>query len=162
MRARLLSLALLAPAPALAACPGEVVFSCPVKARTLEVCIDAGQAHYAFGPPGKPDLSISEGLATLDFQPWPGIGRTIWQSVRFHNQDVDYEVWSSIDKPMDETDEPVWHGGVTVTRGDETLADLTCTAPPDPPFLDALFDAKVAAGQCWNFDTRAWQAAPCP
>ena len=161
--AALMSLALLPPTAALAACPGEVIFSCPIKGKTLQVCLDGDRAHYVFGRPGTPDLSLTEPLATLDFQPWPGIGRTIWQNVRFRNEGVTYEVWSSIEKPLDENaSDPQWMGGVTVSQGDQTLAELTCSAPPDPPFLDALFDAKVAAGQCWNFDTLAWQAAPCP
>lgn len=163
MRAALMSLALLAPTAAQAACPGEVIFSCPIKSRHLEVCIEAGDAVYRFGAPDRPDLTIRDSLATVEFQPWPGIGRTIWQSVRFRNADVTYEVWSAIEKPLDPTSEdPDWAGGVTVTQGDATLAELTCSAPPDPPFLDALFDAKVAAGQCWNFDAGAWQAGPCP
>jgi hypothetical protein len=160
MRTALIPFVLLFPTAALADCPGEVIFSCPIKAKLLEVCIDGGQAHYVFGRPGTPDLTISESLKTLAFQPWPGIGRTIWQSVRFHNQDVDYEVWSSIDKQMEENaPEPEWAGGVTVTRGDETLADLACSAPPDPPFLDRLFQAKEAAGLCWDFDSQSWQPA---
>ncbi|MCB6178886.1 hypothetical protein LHP98_12190 [Rhodobacter sp. Har01] len=163
MRAALMSLALLAPSAALADCPGEVVFSCPIKGKVLEVCHDGSAAQYVFGRPGTPDLTIRESLATLAFQPWPGIGRTIWQSVRFQNDDVVYEVWSSVDKPMEENaPDPDWAGGVIVTRADETLAELACSDPPDPPFLDALYDAKVAVGQCWNFDSQAWQAAPCP
>jgi hypothetical protein len=163
MRAALLSLALLTPLPALAQCPGEVLFSCPIKAKTLEVCLTGGTAIYSFGPKGAPDLTITTPVADLAYQPWPGIGRTIWDSVRFHNDGVDYEVWAALDKMMEEGQpEPDWQGGVTVTRGDEILAELACTAPPDPPWLDQLFAAKEAAGQCWNFDSQSWQTAPCP
>ncbi len=156
---RVLALACLLPLPALADCPGQVVFSCPIGAKHLQLCLTETDLIYSYGKIGAPDLTLREGLSTVAYQPWPGFGRTIWDSVRFQNADVSYEVWSSIDKQMSEDEPPQdWQGGVIVTRGDETLADLSCSAPPDPPFLDVLMEAKKAAGQCWDFEVQGWAA----
>jgi hypothetical protein len=158
---RALALALLVATPALADCPGEVIFSCHIKAKVLQVCLTPDSVSYQFGRPSRPDLTITTDLVQADFTPWPGFGRTMWQSVRFQNEDVTYEVWSSIDKMMNADDpEPLWQGWVIVTRGDEALADLTCTAPPDPPWLDRLYEAKQAVGQCLDFDTQTWGDCP--
>ena len=153
---RILILAALAVSPALADCPGEVIFSCKIKAKTLELCLTADTLRYTFGK-AEPELSITANLAEVPYTPWPGIGRTIWDSVLFENEGINYEVWNSIDKMMDEDDPPaVWQGGVIVTRGDETLSNLACTTPPDPPSIDLLYEAKETIGQCWDFDAKVW------
>lgn len=149
-------LGLLTLTPAWADCAGEVIFACKIKTKTLELCLTADALRYTFGK-GQPDLTITTPLPQLDYTPWNGIGRSMWEAVRFENRGVTYEVWSSIDKLMDENDPaPIWSGGVIVSRGDATLAQLVCTTPPEPPFIDVLYDAKTAVGQCWNFDRRAW------
>ncbi|WP_225027061.1 hypothetical protein [Xinfangfangia pollutisoli] len=162
MRALSLILALSLPFPAFADCAGELLFSCPIKAARLEVCLTGATATYSFGPAGKPDLTLETPVADLDFQPWPGIGRAIWQTVRFHNRGVVYEVWSSLEKQMEENQpEPAWQGGVTVQQGDQVLAELSCSTAPDPSDLDLIFQAKEAAGQCWNYSTQTWQNGGC-
>jgi hypothetical protein len=154
---RTLVIALLAASPALADCEGEVIFACPVKSRVLELCLTEDAVSYSYGKPGRPDLFLTSAITRADYLPWDGFGRTIHDQVRFYNDGVSYEVWSSIDKQMSADEpEPEWQGGVIVTQGDEVLADLACTAPPDPPTLDALYQAKQDAGQCWDFDGQQW------
>ena len=149
-------LVVLAATPALADCPGEVFFSCQIKARTLELCLTADAVRYSFGKT-TPELTITANLSQVEYTPWDGIGRSMWQSVRFYNAGVSYDVWASIDKMGDAGDpDNVWTGGVIVAQGQVTLAELVCTTPPEPPFIDRLYDAKQSIGQCWDFDTRVW------
>ena len=152
MRAALL-LALLAATPAHAACQGDEAFSCRIGKKTLDVCYWKGMLTYRFGPEGRPELTLNERLETVDFMPWPGIGRAIWDSVVFENDGVTYEVWSSFDK-MDEN--AVMEGGVNVMQGTETLATLTCNKGSVGRGLEGLSDLKAGIGQCWDYDSRTW------
>lgn len=155
---RLIALiAVLAATPAFADCPGERIFSCKVKTKTLELCLTADELFYSFGKAGKPDLTLRADLSQVDYIPWNGFGRTMVDEVRFYNDGVTYAVWASIDKQMSADDpEQQWQGGVNVTRGDAPLADLICSAPPNPPGIDLLYDAKQQVGQCWDFDQQVW------
>lgn len=154
-----LALLFLLPLPALADCPGEVIFACPIKARVLEVCLTGTAAIYSYGKPGRPELTIATPLTELDYTPWPGIGSAIWEEARLQNAGVDYTVFTSIEKLGEDGQDPERQGGVAVTQGDQTLAQLACTAPPDPGALDALFQAITDAGRCWDFDSQSWQEA---
>jgi hypothetical protein len=152
MRVALLIAVLAAPANA---CPGDAVFSCPIGKKTLEVCASNGLLTYSFGREGKPEITVSEPLETIAYTPWPGIGRAIWDSVAFQNEGVTYEVWSSFDR-MDEN--AVMEGGINVMEGDKTLASLTCDKGSVERGLDTISDLKAEIGQCWNYETQAWDA----
>lgn len=148
-----LVIALLAASPAWAACQGDEAFSCPIGGKTLDVCYWKGMLTYRFGPEGKPELTLTEPLETVDYFPWPGIGRAIWESVSFRNEGVTYEVWSSFDR-LDEN--AVMEGGVNVLTKDETLATLTCNKGSVESGLDRITDLKAGIGQCWDYETRVW------
>lgn len=149
----------LVPLPALAACPQETYLACPVgEGRYLEVCIGANAFTYAFGPLGKPELTLSVSMAAGTVTPWPGIGRAIWSSVGFPNEGYTYEAWSSVDRDPDNVNP---QGGVNVLQGDAMLAQFTCLpgTVDSPAFV--LEDAMAAAGYCWNYDQRAWSRGNC-
>jgi hypothetical protein len=54
--------------------------------------------------------------------------------------------------------DPEVRGGITVMRGDNVLAELAC----DPGSVVTsgyplpVYDAKEAAGQCWDYQTHSW------
>ena len=151
MRAALLLILLAAPAHA--ACQGDEAFSCQVGKKTLEICYWKGMLTYRFGPEGKPELTLNEPLETVDFMPWPGIGRAIWDSVVSENKGIAYEVWSSFDK-LDEN--AVMEGGVNVMQGDETLATLSCDKGSVGRGLETLGELKAGIGQCFDHETQTW------
>lgn len=155
MRAALLLAVLASPAasPIWAACQEDLVFSCPIGKKVVEVCSFRGELTYTFGREGSPELALSEPLETVAYTPWPGIGRAIWDSVAFQNEGVTYEVWTSFDR-MDET--AVLEGGVNVMQGDKTLASLTCDKGSVANGLDVIGDLKAGVGQCWSPETQAW------
>ncbi|WP_375280424.1 hypothetical protein [Pseudooctadecabacter sp.] len=142
--------------------------SCQIdqSGQSLRVCFTADTAFYRFGPPkGEPDLEISQPLGFLDYQPWPGVGRSIFETVVFSNEGYDYTVFAGFDRMFgDETekDHPSPRfGGVTVTRGEEELAALTCSRQTvDFAWGEGLFEAKQNLGYVWDFDSRSWIALP--
>ncbi len=158
MRVALITLALLLPAAAMAECGnGTEIFSCRIGQNALQICHQNNALIYSFGPPGAPDLTLTEPLESADFTPWPGIGRTMWDSLAFHNNGITYEVWAALDQQMEESaPEPQVQGGVTVMEGDRTLASLTCSEGSVRSSLDTVSVLKAAIGQCWDFDSLSW------
>jgi hypothetical protein len=141
--------------PSFADCQDEsLVFSCKIKAQTLEICHGKGALTYTFGPEGKPDLSIAEPLETVDFTPWPGMGRYIWEAVAFRNAGFTYEVWSSVERGADATTGR--EAAVTVFEGDTEIARPVCDAGSITGSLDRIYDLKQSIGQCWDYKAKAW------
>jgi hypothetical protein len=158
MRLSLAVLVVFLPLVAQAECQNDAqVFSCKVGKKTLQICHWKGALIYQFGPKDKWELSIAEPLETIDFTPWPGIGRYIWETVAFRNEGYTYEVRTSAERGPDATDG--LQGGVHVLQGDATVAEVTCDPGTPSNSLDVIYDLKESIGQCWDFDTRRWQTA---
>ncbi len=158
MRSLVLALSLLA-APAAAAClPDGEIFSCQIGAKTLEVCHEGGALVYRFGPEGKPELTLSEPLETMDYQPWSGWGRNRFYTVTFQNNGLAYQVRSEFDRSgrprgMD--------GGVTVLDGTTTVVELTCDWGSVTRELDGIGWLKTDIGQCFDQEKSAWREGAC-
>ena len=155
MRATIL--AIIFPLPALAACPGETLVSCPIGANQLQVCNEGNLLTYSFGPPGAPDLQLAS-KPELAYTPWNGIGRTMWETITFTNRNFTYEVVFSFDR-LEENASPKW--GVTVIDGNEIAATLTCADQAGNIPFDGLYDQISATGLCWNRESASW-ASSCP
>ncbi|MCP3971526.1 MAG: hypothetical protein GY717_14655 [Rhodobacteraceae bacterium] len=157
--AALLCLApLLLTGPVAAACPpgAQTVLSCPMKggARQLDVCIVGDNIRYSYGKPGRvPELTLTEPVATVAHQPWPGIGRNIWEHTTFTNSGHAYEVFQSFDKMVEQNAET---GGVAVMRGDTEQARIECDPGRATLGLWAVSDAKQARGVCWQIEAQLW------
>lgn len=145
----------LAGTAALAACPETTILSCPIGKKQLEVCLTGPTATYSFGPRGRPELVLSDRIETLDYTPWNGIGRAIWETVVFHNGPVSYEVWASIDR-MDRN--AAYEGGVSVLKNGNQVALLRCNPGSRITDFAPLSDAKAQAGLCWDMDVTTWVA----
>lgn len=153
---------------AFAACgPEEDVFlSCRIAGqdKVLEVCFDTTMARYSFGPPDQPELTLREPVATLDYRPWPGAGSAIWEEVTFYSGPYSYIVSGGFERPFGEEeppDEPPHFGGVTVQRGQTTIADFACDpATVDFAWGEGLWDSKTDLGQTWNSVEKRWFDLP--
>jgi hypothetical protein len=156
MRHLALLLAVL-PVPALACQNDSEVFSCQVGKKVLEICHWKGALIYSYGPPGKADLTIAEPLETVEFTPWPGIGRYIWETVAFRNQGYAYKVWTSVERGPESI--TGLEGGVNVLQGDEVVANIACDPGTPSNSLDRIYELKESIGQCWDFDSKVWQTA---
>lgn len=99
------------------------------------------------------NLEITTPIVDLDYLPWPGIGRNIWEAVTFSNDVYDYEVFTGFERGPDEGADgisPVY-GGVVITRGALEIASLGCDEGMVKwGYGGGLYDAKAEAGQCWN------------
>ena len=127
-------------------------------AKTLKVCLGETDVSYSFGPTGgTPDLFLSEPITSIDYTTWPGVGSAIWETITFYNDGYSYEVLAGFER---NPEDPQHFGGITVRQGEEEIASLTC----DPDSSDfgwdvALFEAKEAAGLCWDYGRDArWKA----
>ena len=137
----------------------DVVFDCAIGAKQLSVTLEGEAATYTFGPKGAPEVTITAAPRDLNYLPWKGIGRFMPEAVDFANQGTIYQVWHEVEKQIDENaPEPSILGGVRVLKGDEWLAVLHCDAPPSVLNLQAIYDAKLAAGQCYDWESQAWKS----
>lgn len=107
------------------------------------------------GPKGAPELTIGAAPRDLNYVPWDGWGREMPQMVEFQNADTVDQVWYSVQKLMEENEPiPQPAGGVRVMQGGQIIADLACTGAPHVYVLERVFDAKLAAGQCFDWDAQ--------
>ena len=134
-------------AAALCDAVSTTVLSCTTGRGTkqLDVCITGDRVTYRFGPHTAPDLRLSAPIKEVAHQPWPGIGRAIWESTTFRNGAFSYEVYGAYDK-IDQTS----NGGVTVTEQGREIAALTCDSGTAELGLFALSDAKRAGRRSTN------------
>ncbi|MEM6303282.1 MAG: hypothetical protein AAF744_01085 [Pseudomonadota bacterium] len=123
------------------------VVSCKIGSKALQVCAGSGQASYAYGPTGAPELAITQRLEEVEARAWNGVGRSIWEEIGFRNNEVTYTVWAAIDRL--EEGNPM-SGGVVVSRGETVLADLQCQAGTAQVSTFAVSEAFQAAGYCWD------------
>lgn len=130
--------------------------SCTLRsgANTAQVCVNDTDVVYRFGRAGKaPDLELTTPVSTVDYVPWPGIGRTIWESVAFENGAFRYEIGTGFSRRMDDDDPeiPVAFGVISVTENGESIATLKCDkGTVDWGYGGGLFDAKKAQNLCWK------------
>ena len=142
--------------------------SCMIENSTkeLSVCFTTETAFYRFGPVGEtPELELVEPVETLNYTPWPGVGRSIWESVQFHNAEYSYEVAAGFERPWGEEvyeDVPERNfGGVVVRRNGKELTDLSCDRRSvDFTWTEDLSDAKRLWGYNWDTHNRVWVALP--
>ena len=156
--------------PAWAACGAkeQTFMSCNIAAstKTLSVCYDDANAYYRFGVAGEvPELVLQSTIADLDYRPWNGLGRAIWEEVGFENQGYTYAVHAGFDRPWgDEVYEDVLErnfGAVSVTRNGDIIAELECArATVDYSWDDLLWKAKENLGFTWDDRALEWVALP--
>jgi hypothetical protein len=161
MRALVTALILipLIPLSAQAACRGETLLSCTINGgKALEVCLNGDTLTYAYGPPGRPELRLSEPLSNGTYTPWNGIGRAIWESIAFQNDGYIYEVYASFDRLVENT---VQEHGVSIFKGDSLVTSLACDPGAVAAPFDGLYDVMQRQGYCWNRDSFVWGTV-CP
>lgn len=156
--------------PAFAFCGGyEGTFlSCQVEGnhKTLAVCFDDEVASYRFGYiDGPVELELNAPIATLDYTPWPGAGSTIWEEVKFINQNYSYTVAVGLMRDFPASNEAAigerYFGGVVVHRDSVEIANLTCD--PETIYIntfEGLTSVKNMLGYVWNVSDRAWVELP--
>ena len=148
----------LLPLPAFADCAGgEEVFTCQIGAKSLEICHQGTDLTYAFGPKGTPDLALTESLTTVNFTPWPGAGGAIWDTLAFQNDGYTYEVWAEQER-TGEDDAPLL-AGISVLKGEERVAELSCDPGTPSQLLEGIWDLKESVGLCWEFSSYSWKIA---
>ncbi|MCF2870018.1 hypothetical protein L0664_02965 [Octadecabacter sp. G9-8] len=148
---------------------GEGTFlSCRIadSENVLRVCFTATDTFYRFGPLGQtPDLELMEPIASVDYQPWNGVGRSISEAITFNTGPYSYLTYAGFERMFGEEEyEDIPHrsfGGVTVTKNDTEIARLECDrSSVDFGWDVALFEAKQALGFVWDDRNREWVELP--
>lgn len=148
-----------------AACPvGQEAFtSCQIEGRSTEVfvCHDDRVATYGYGPIGQPaELSLLDTVENVDFEPWSGLGKAIYERITLYNGDYSYEVGGGFDRPFSEEEMLLdirRFGWIDVAQNGEVVSRLECI--PETVtygFGGGIYDAKVNAGLAWDEDSETW------
>ena len=159
MKRALITLCLLG-SPVLA-CDDLTVLSCTVEnGRQFELCASATGLTYRYGPPGAPEIVLSNPLDASGHTPWPGIGRTIWESVSFRNAGYTYEVFSGFERDYGNPDEEIevtHFAGVLVSQGDTVVTEIRCKADSiRNGQADILYQHMTDHGYCWSHEKFEW------
>lgn len=130
--------------------------------RSVEVTLTGTTATYAFRHPTN-SLTLNRPVTQVHLTPWPGIGRTIWEEIAFQNAGYTYRVFASIERipPADDEGDISVNvaGGIVVLKDETRIVGLDCTpGTVDFPWGNELFDAKRAAGQCYDRAEARWDA----
>ena len=109
------------------------------------------------------ELRLSVPIEDIHLTPWHGVGRTIWEEVKFHNLGVRYTVYGAIDRALSENSDgevvTEISGGIVVKVGERDPVHLACDKNSvDFPWGTSIFDAKTAKGQCFDRVMRVWRA----
>lgn len=114
---------LAAPAMAQQCSEAATVFSCTTQqGKFVQVCDQGKTLSYWFGKRGaKAELALSVPRSEASTYQWAGIGRYLNYSVDIPNGDTVYRVFTSADR-----NEQNASAGITVLRGEKTLADIAC------------------------------------
>ncbi|WIV52320.1 hypothetical protein QQG91_15160 (plasmid) [Marivivens sp. LCG002] len=148
-----------------AGCPQgtEAFNTCQIEGRNTEVavCFDDRNVSYSYGSIGSPpELELSSPVERVDFEPWPGLGRSIYEEVTFYNGDYSYTVGGGFERPFSDEEaqqELRRFGWVEVMHLGEQIAYFECR--PETVtygFGGGLYDLKVAANQSWDQYSLSW------
>jgi len=142
--------------PILATATETNILTCTVGSKQLSLTLQDDHIIYRFSHAGKPELVLKEPVATVDFQPWNGLGSTDADAVSFHNQNYSYTVITTSSYKNFRNGIRYHEIYIWVDRDGKNLASLECKEdlPGNP--LDHLRVAKTAIGQCWNREQQRW------
>lgn len=142
----LAALACLMPAMSPAAeCRGRILLQCDTSAtRSLQVCLQGETFHYSYGPRGRPEISLTASAASGPVTPWPGVGSAIWSGLTFQNAAHSYQVWTSFERGGGDYEA----AGVTVLKGDSTIATVNCLPDKTQKPLPLFEDVMTGLGYC--------------
>lgn len=139
----------------------DPLFACTMagKARMVQVCQTDTGFSYSYGKRGEaPELMLAEPFSAGTYTPWPGVSRTIWDSIAFRNAGFTYEVWTSIERGPGDADR---QGGITILKGDAVQTTLSCAKGSITARIDDAYSVMEAAGYCQDDASRQW-VTPCP
>lgn len=116
-------------------CPEDqpLFMSCLIEGRERAVTLCRGDrsVSYRYGPiNAEPELTLQRDFGNgAEAVPWPGVGRTVFETVLLRNADVTYEVYGGFDRfrAAEEPDVDTRFGGIIVTQdGRGEIAHLRC------------------------------------
>lgn len=120
----------------------ELFMSCDFpNGKFVEVCAGNDTASYWFGPQGgQPELAMTVPRSQVNYEPWSGVGSSIFEAVTFHNNAVSYEVYGAIDRQVTGASKDIANfGGINVFEKGRQIATLECRpSTVDFPWTEAF------------------------
>ena len=142
--------------PKLAEATETNFLTCTIGTKQLSLSKQDDNIIYRFGPPRKPELVLKEPVATVDFQPWNGLGSTDADAVSFYHQNYSYTVVTTSSYENFRNGIHYHEVYIWLERDGKEVAILQCKEKTDGDALDHLREAKYAIGQCWNRELEQW------
>lgn len=105
--------------------PIQVVFMCRTEKGDKEIALfkQGDNFIYQYGSNmGAPELQLVRPSAKVIKEPWPGIGRNIWNNITLTNKEYSYTIRSSYDKMEDKST-----SGVSISKNDAHVASVECS-----------------------------------
>lgn len=157
-------LAVFAAVPAaFAQCPDLTVLACDMEnGARLTICADESRITYFHQLPDSPEIKLENPLGAPGYTPWPGVSRTIWDSVAFADADLTYEVVTSIERLFPDQDDAdvqtVRHDTLLISEFGDLVDELSCRPETVTGHVGLLHDHLTAKGLCWDTGGFRWAA----
>lgn len=136
------------------ACETGIIFACDLRPNGhISLCLHDDTVTMDLVTDGK-KIVASEPLATVEYQPWNGIGSTDSAVVRFDHDGIQHRVATSRDT-MDEETRELWSVSVWQAGKADNLSECSNTFAGD--VLTTLWDQKMLIEQCWSRHEWVWK-----
>jgi hypothetical protein len=136
------------------ACETGVIFACDLTPNGhISLCLHNDTVTMDLVTNGE-TVSASEPLATVEYQPWNGIGSTDSAMVTLEVDGRKFDVATGRDT-MDEETRELW--SVSVWQDTDADQGSECTNTFAGDVLTTLWDEKILANQCWSRHDWVWK-----
>ena len=131
------------------------LFSCSFsKGKELvTICGAEDQARYRSGLTGKiPNITIVQPLKDV-YIPWMGSGRYQSEAIAFHQNDVIYKVYSSVDSLSDDNS---FTAGIDIVHLDKITGSFSCDSESIAGKMSEASNFLESSGLCWSLENEIW------
>lgn len=148
------------------ACGASTVLRCTSDRISLSICLfgnsifveflylaqdmrrDENQDRVIFGVP----------VAQTEIKPWLGLGANRGSILSISSSENRFDFFSSYDT---RSAGEQWKAGVNVFKFNRLEEQLSCNETQETDWLEPIYEAKAAHGQCWDRYAEAWTSS-CP
>lgn len=108
-------------ASACAAGEKELFMCTTTNAKIISVCSTPSTVTYRFGPPTRPQMTLTRNRQQVTYIPWDASGRTVTSSISVPNTNTSYQVYYEQDR-----NDTYREGGVRVIQNRKVLTTVQC------------------------------------
>lgn len=139
-----------------AACDGKSLLKCNSVDGSVDVCMDNHIVYADLSFKETKLKKLSAEIAKALIIPWEGFGRYRINVLILERNEVKFEIFSSFDT---RGGDGFWKSGFNVIRSGSVTEQIMCDSREREDWLDPVYSAKTAIGQCWDRESESWQVA---